>query len=59
MKRYTVGVDFGSLSGRAIVLDTQTGDITNGIAWWWLMVLGVLALIIGILLGSIGKNKRK
>ncbi|MBQ9804986.1 MAG: ribulokinase [Clostridia bacterium] len=26
MKRYTIGVDFGSLSGRAVVLDTQTGE---------------------------------
>jgi len=25
MKRYTVGVDFGTLSGRAVVLDTQSG----------------------------------
>lgn len=26
MKRYTVGVDFGTLSGRALVLDAQTGE---------------------------------
>ena len=26
MKRYTVGVDFGTLSGRALILDAQTGE---------------------------------
>mgnify|MGYP000798137169 CR=1 FL=1 len=27
MNRYAVGVDFGSLSGRAVVLDLSTGEV--------------------------------
>jgi len=27
MKRYTVGIDFGTLSGRAVLLDTESGEV--------------------------------
>ena len=30
MNRYAVGVDFGSLSGRAVVLDLSTGEVKAG-----------------------------
>ena len=37
--------------------DTQPENSANGIAWWWLIVVGVVALAVGLLLGSYGKNK--
>lgn len=27
MKQYTIGIDFGTLSGRAVLLDTETGEV--------------------------------
>lgn len=33
MKAYTIGLDFGTLSGRAILADTQTGQILADSVW--------------------------
>ena len=37
-------------------VNTQSQESANGIAWWWLLVVGIVALAIGLAGGFFGKD---